>query len=429
MKNIVFLSLFVFLQTAISFAAQDSVSNSAANAGKNSVQKTQVVPVKTPASKTLEEEDILVDETEAKKNAPSPESTAQKKELSAQSITDSLSSGQKNAAAVADSGKTAPVAQQKADSAASASSTDTTGAPAGKEKETIAAPATVESIRSIDFAKNLKDYRSPKVAMFLSLLVPGLGQAYVKKYYKTGIFVALEATAIGFSVAFNSKGKKQETNARSFADANYDFEKMKNYYDGLYGFIRGLSEGENNADSAASAQINDIYYMDTNLNSFKEASKTKSQDFYRTIESNSYVHGWNDCQPPLTFITDVTRDSVYAGGYKYSRSDSVKYKVIRIDSATGKVVDSSLVFGYSSKQIQFTNMMSKSNSYYKTAQQILFTLVINHVLSAVDALLSAKAYNDELIGKESVWRHIGVEQQMVDVGSNTVPGCALTFRF
>ena len=74
-------------------------------------------------------------------------------------------------------------------------------------------------------------------------------------------------------------------------------------------------------------------------------------------------------------------------------------------------------------------MMSKSNSYYKTAQLILITMIINHVISAIDALISAKAFNDELINKESVWRHISIEQQTVDAGSRSIPGCALTFHF
>ena len=427
MKFIIVLSFFILSQCALSFAAQDS----AAATDKEAVQKGQENPVKESTVQTMEEEDILFDEAEAKKTAQSAVDTAGEKQLSAPSIIDSLPTAKKTLEASADSQKTAPpLGEQKADSAAASAAADTAVAPAEKKSETVRAPATVESIRSINFAKNLKDYRSPKLAMFLSLLVPGLGQAYVKRYYKTAIFVALEATVIGFSVAFSNKGKQKNIEAKEFADENYDYQTMKDYYDKLRVFFLSDMQSENDPDSAAQARIFDIY-MDDSLSSFTQAYANRSEEFYRTIEANSFVQGWKDCQPKPDFTLNVNSDSIiYAGGYKYRKNDSLKYKVIRIDTAKGKnVVDSTLIFGYSPKQNEFSQMVSKSNSYYKTAQNILFSMVINHIVSAVDALISAKAYNDELIGKESVWRHISIEQLMVNAGSSSIPGCALKVRF
>jgi hypothetical protein len=427
MKYLILISLFVLSLSIVSFAAQDSL----ANAGKNTVQKATDIPAKSQVNQSLEEEDLLIDEADEKKTAASRGDTLEKKQITAESRKDSGSAVSQSPGVHADSGKVAtPAPGQKSDSSAVPAS-DQAYAPVVKHLDTLRAPATIESIHSINFAKNLKNYRSPKVAMFLSLLVPGLGQAYVKKYYKTGIFVAIEATAIGFSVAFNKKGKDQETKAKNFANDtnNFDYEKMKTYYDGLMSFLKdpaNFATTESNPDSAAKAILNDIFYNDTNLISFAQANKYKSQEFYSTIESNTYVQGWKDCQPSLTQI--IGGDSAFfAGDFKYRRSDSLKYKFNRIDTSNGKV--DSLIYGYSPNQNTFKDMMSKSNSYYKTAQLILITMIINHVVSAVDALISAKAYNDELINKESVWRHISIEQQTVDAGSRSIPGCALTFHF
>ncbi len=426
MKYIIGLSLFVLMQYAIPFAAPDSTANPGAPAAQKAVSQ-----VKTSPGQTLEEEDLLIDETENKKNVAVTKDGDDAKKTASQTATDSLKTLQKDVAT--DSLKTeVQVAGQKADSAQSQSSTDTAAAaPADKPVETVKAPATVESIRSINFAKNLKDYRSPKLAMFLSLLVPGLGQAYVKRYYKTAVFVALEATAIGFSVAFNNKGKQKETDAKKIAEDYFVYQNMMDYYNGLRTFIlKDLPQTENDPDSAAEAKMFDIF-LDSALISFTQSNKAKSQEFYRTIEANTFVQGWKDCQPDPSFTLNVNADSViYAGGFKYRKNDTLRYKVSRIDTSKGKsVVIDSVLYGYSPKQIEFSQAMSKSNSYYKTARNILFSMVINHILSAVDALISAKAYNDELIGKESVWRHISIEQQMVDAGSNSIPGCALSIRF
>jgi hypothetical protein len=426
MKYMVVLSLFVLLRYSIPFAAQDSAATHGAPAP--AVQKPSADQAKVAPGQTSEEEDLLIDETETKKNVQIAPDAAGKNEP-AQLVSDSLKSLQKNAGAESPKNDV-QITEQKIDSAARSSSTDTSVAPTNKPAETVTAPATVESIHSVNFAKNLKDYRSPKLAMFMSLLVPGLGQAYVKRYYKTGVFLALEATAIGFSVAFNNKGKQKETDAKKVADDNFEYDKMMGYYNGLKSLIiQTPGIGENNPDSAAEAKRYDIY-LDSGLTSFTQASKAKSQEFYRTIETNAFVQGWKDCQPDTFFILGLgTADSIIIGGFKYKKNDTLRYKVMRIDTGKGKSVDSTLLYGYSPKQDEFSQAMSKSNGYYKTARNILFSMVFNHILSAVDALISAKAYNDELIGKESVWRHVSIEQEMVDAGSHSVPGCSLKFRF
>ena len=73
-------------------------------------------------------------------------------------------------------------------------------------------------MKSINFAKNLKDYRSPKIAILLSLLFPGAGQAYAKNYLKTGIFGAVEVALITAGTMFGLKGKEQIEKACTILD-------------------------------------------------------------------------------------------------------------------------------------------------------------------------------------------------------------------
>jgi hypothetical protein len=71
-------------------------------------------------------------------------------------------------------------------------------------------------------------------------------------------------------------------------------------------------------------------------------------------------------------------------------------------------------------------MMSKSNDYYKLANTILAVMIINHLVSAVDALIGAMAYNNELLGKETFWRHVNIEPQCAVDPVN--PSFGLAFR-
>ena len=87
-------------------------------------------------------------------------------------------------------------------------------------------PAKIEEARAINFAKSLKDYRSPQMAMLMSLVVPGLGQAYTKNYWRTGLYLVAEATIISISAVYMNKGKDKYNQAKAFADKNFSAAKM-----------------------------------------------------------------------------------------------------------------------------------------------------------------------------------------------------------
>ena len=372
----------------------------------------------------IEEEDLLIEEGEVKKNAA--KEAAVKDSLARQQIAAPVKVDSAQAQ-TPDTQKTVLPSEKVENPAANK---DSLNAAAQAEKKPIE-PARVESVHSINFAKNLKDYRSPKIAMFLSLLVPGLGQVYTKHYVKTGIFVALEATAIGLSVAYNGKGKKQYTDGKTFADRNFDFNKFTAYYKDLYDYIKGTGGG----DTIANEKLNGIYF-DT-LHAISGAFKEKSAEYYRDLEgkSNPYVQGWNDCEPSLPEINDAgASGGVIKGKFFHYKAHSdptdtnLLYLVDRYDTASNKLQEEGL-FGYSPNQVTYSNMMSKSNEYYKLANTILTVMIINHLVSAVDALIGAMSYNNDLLGRESFWQHIKIDQQWVDGGLNPCPGLALRVRF
>jgi hypothetical protein len=424
--KILFAAVVVFGSACSAWCAPDSAALAGANqtATVSAIPKTnanqqspgaQSGKTVTPERKSgLEEEDLLIDETEEKKAAANKPPPQQQPVSSV--LTDTAAGAQKVLPVSADSQK-ASATSNPATASTPAVVSDLAPSKAAAAPEKIIQPATVEAVHSINFAKNLKDYRSPKLAMLMSLLVPGLGQAYVKSYVKTGIFVALEATAIGFSIAYNQKGRKQLDEAHSFADQNYSNDNLKDYYKGVFGII-STQYASSNGDSVAGEKLSFIY-SDT---SFLKGSKYRWQNYYTDMQSEPYVQGWKDCQPTIDQISNNTVDQ-----NQYRLDDSTNYMVYAVKN--GKVDSTTLLYGYSAGQIRYNAMVSQSNSYYKTAQGILFTLVINHLISAVDALISAKAYNDALLGRESLWQHISLEQQLVDAGPSLSGGMVMRIQF
>jgi len=307
-------------------------------------------------------------------------------------------------------------------------------APAAGSSKTAAAqvdtaslgPVVIEDGRTINFAHNLKEYRSPRIAMLLSLLVPGLGQAYARNYIKAGAFGAVELATIGVAVYFNVMGKNKYEEAKDFADKNYDVGKMEAYEKGL------RAEYEKRiADSLIRDSMDRFphYYGDA---SFYNAANAKESYYYENIRSIYFTPGWTDSYPPLdsvltlngekTTLTNPQDSSIYE---LYSPDPALFYLLTRIagNSRTEGIL------GYSSNQEKYNTMMDKSNSYYDAVNYTLYVLILNHIASAIDAGFTARAYNAKLLGQESVWNRLSVEQMYVYTGSEVSPGIALRWRF
>ncbi len=325
---------------------------------------------------------------------------------------------------VSDTGKAAPAP------AAAVQTADTSRKQAAVAK--VATPVRIEEAKPINFAKSLKDYKSPKLAMLLSLIIPGLGQAYVKSYVRAGLYLVAEGAIIGASVAYSNIGKKQYDQATAFADRNYSFDKMINYYNSLYTYLDGIVYQN---DTQASDKLNGIYFdtLSSTSSSFYKSHKAKSSQYYQTIQSAEYVQGWNDCQPSLSSILNNASpgdplDPQPGGKYNYTRYDTAEYQyLVQLQDKNGTVTGP--YYGYSDSAVAFQSMISKSNDNYKIASNILFILLVNHVVSAIDALISANAYNQQLLGKQTFWNHINLEPNIAGSGINSGPGLALRMQF
>jgi Family of unknown function (DUF5683) len=318
-----------------------------------------------------------------------------------------------------------------ASSAVQAPGADTARKPAASAAKP-GAPVKIEAARQINFAKNLKEYRSPKLAMLMSLIVPGLGQAYVKSYVRAGLYILAEAAIIGTSVAYNNMANDRYNQAKSFANRNYSGSKMVAYYDSLLLFLQNPAFNVAPlSDSDANAKMNDIYF-DT-LKSFKHGDSTKSQSFYSTIESSEYIQGWKDCQPTLSQIAAVNAGIQLPDQanykYTYTRYDTLEYTylVSMQDKTSGATVG--LDYGYSDSLLAYRKIMNQYHDNSRIATNILFILLVNHVVSAVDALISANVYNSNLLGKQSFWRNIDLEPFVAGSGITSGPALTLRLRF
>ncbi len=311
--------------------------------------------------------------------------------------------------------------------------------------------ARIEDTRAINFAQNLEDYRSPKLAMLLSLLVPGAGQAYAKSYWKTALFGVVEAAVIGVSVAYYRKGANFNRRARAHADTAYSDSLFRAYYRNLWKGVHDYAQRwvdadpDEYADSVLNTEIFAFYGEDgepLDTTYLRRQFRKKSDEFYALIEDDLLIQGWkdvwenpNDHNPVLDpeLVAQKVEDTVYASGdtviVTTQSFDDIPYKYTRsIDEESDKMNDVNR-YGFSDYYDIYRGLIRKKNSNYRTAGHVLYVMLVNHIASAIDAGISAKAHNARLLNKQSFWRRIHIEQQWVNTGDDLVPGIALGVSF
>jgi hypothetical protein len=87
------------------------------------------------------------------------------------------------------------------------------------------------------------------------------------------------------------------------------------------------------------------------------------------------------------------------------------------------------MYGISANQAHYNGILNDSKHWADLSLNTFLSLVINHLASSVMAGIAAKRHNDELLGKESFWQHIDIEQHYVNTGSGTAQGYALQVAF
>jgi len=294
---------------------------------------------------------------------------------------------------------------------------NTQAAPAAE----LPVPATIEQVHSLNFARNLKEYRSPKLAMLMSLILPGSGELYAQSDIWAAGFVVAEAALIATGASLASTATKKKQAAYSYANKHYSDSAMIHYLDSLHAYLHAKGE-----DTLFYQAI----FTDTSDQTFLQQAGTKSSTYYSLInggQTTPFIRGWDD----------VTPANFTSQGFQFNSTDSTKYVVY--SSAAGNpdssyllklVSDStSLLFGQSAHQQVYNGMIQNSLQWSNYSRNVFLTLIVNHIVSAITAGILAKKHNDELLGQQSFWQHIGVDVSYINTGSQTVPAYALQVKF
>ena len=235
--------------------------------------------------------------------------------------------------------------------------------------------------------------RSVLLAAGLSAVLPGAGQVYNEDYWKTAIFATLEVAAIVTAITYNSKGNTQTESFEAFANSpdGWDVQKYANWtVDNANRINPEIEEGNpvlNVFDSNGDVIWSKLNKLETALGSWysHQLAPYDDQQYYEMIgKYQQFNPGWNDFNysDPYTYGDPLTKTFLW-----------------------------------------YADERGKANSYYDISNLAVKILVANHIISAVEAALSANSYNRSLNAE--------VKMQSSSIGYNRVfyPELNLSYRF
>jgi hypothetical protein len=210
--------------------------------------------------------------------------------------------------------------------------------------------------------------KSPYLAAAFSAVIPGAGEFYSESYWKSAIFVVAEATLWTLNIIYNGKGDTQTDFYRKYADEHWSAVRYAEWI---------------NAN---------LQYMGLDKSTYTIP-----------VNPNTSLHPWERIDWIALGQTEHAVSSTDLGsGFSHSLApygDQQYYEMI------GKYMQfihgwDQTNFNVSTYMDQLTPQMTwyagergKANDFYNIASTTATILVLNHVLSALDAAWSAHSYN------------------------------------
>ena len=288
------------------------------------------------------------------------------------------------------------------------------------------------SLEILNLDNSMKAYKSPMKAMLYSAILPGLGQAYMEKWKRGFVYLALEGVALGASYIYKDRAENKKQAYLSFAEDHWDFARwIQGYYKWESGNPPDWFEGDalswntirevfvNNSDIDLGCDIFPYCYTDiwdhshsvkfewdgviisssnetafkpiyidlcgieTSLSQQSQSRECQIEDINIILESVN-IHGGKHIKDHH-FHEGIQKYPMYFAGWDDADDSET------IDTNNNNTIITS------SHQNAYQDIWSDYNKIKMIAERAGSYMLINRFVSIIDGLFLAKMWNDQLI--------------------------------
>ena len=249
--------------------------------------------------------------------------------------------------------------------------------------------AHTDSLQTIEIQK-----KSVGRAALYSAVLPGAGQYYNGSIWKTILFAGIEVAAWTAYIVNDSKGQQSDADMRGYADVHWTEHKYWSWiYDkAVQNNIENIPDYTLTERDEVTGIVylvdynqemgNSLRYLEDELGHTHRLPETKTQQYYEMIYKylTQFGNAWDDAD----FYT-------------------------RYYGNTNNLTDN--MFAY-------RDMRNQTNEYFDNATTAVNVILINHVLSALEAAWSARMFNKDLEIKPFAQNRRYLDEQVQMYGLN-----------
>ncbi len=209
-------------------------------------------------------------------------------------------------------------------------------------------------------------------AALYSAVLPGAGQFYAGSIWKAALFAGIEVAAWTTYFVYEGKGDTQDTDMRQFANGHWIDQRYWSwlYYNGTlredvrsdqrfpdYTLVEDDTYGGYMLETYNADVVTSLRFLEEALGHSHKLPETRTQQYYEMIYkyATQFGNAWDDAD----FYT------VYYGNTNQLTQNMFVYR----------------------------DMRNQMNEFYDTAKTAANVVLINHVLSALDAAWTTHSFN------------------------------------
>ncbi len=238
--------------------------------------------------------------------------------------------------------------------------------------------------------------RSPIIGIAFSAIVPGAGEFYAESYWRSALFFVAEVALWTTAIHYQNKGRQGERDFVAFADglapngagfandgrARWDAVRFAERMSQIYTTERFLNSG-------LVPNANQIRQLAAELGTPERLNEIRNRD-YRFLNAFERIAVSAANNATLSHTLPPYGDQQYyelIGKYSEYAIGWYDYDLTRMDNR----------FEIHSRTfLEYASMRGTANRNLKTASNFFSLLLLNHALSALDALIAVNQYNDRI---------------------------------